>query len=1603
VAPLVYSLTLLCWAQFEEFKIHKYGSATTAAAAAVSPHNTSGASSGYSSSMISSPGTINSSANSSGLVRASLGVSTPAAYPVALWKRVASAEQPSYTGAAANAGQTCIDAGEHHRTAQHRVCKRGLVHRVRDMLALIAAAVQDITGYTPNTAIEMQRSQIEKLQRHIADLKAAELDLAAAEFEEEKRRTSDLKKHHEHEIQSLKTEISASTAEMEAYWQRKVEQMAVQINGLEQRCQQRDVVVSDQAELSNAFRDENKQLKLDLQHSQAACKKLNESTTKLESLLRQNTEQMNVLRISLADSEKVRGKQEDQARAEAAKQGQYLLATNESIEHLSAQLRESQQQLHEAKSKQDASAAALATLTKHSESLNDLLIAKSEEHATIEEKVALCIGAGNSVDDLIVKYQSGQSAADGHEQKLRSLNESIVALKTQADDEEVAAAETSRMIAELQDEKLSAEEQLRMSELRCVELEATAADSHEATAEVWGKAQKERKQLTQLQVVHEKAQAEMKTLVQTIESLEQQKRAMSTELEAMAARHATSQTNVATISAELSDTQAKNSELNLHIDAALDKIHICENKLCSLTRCQFDSATQAGDSLQSACARLLTATEQMFATFTTAVRPNSELVATNDRPTREHDISQGNSSAVWQERDRLAEQNAFLHMDVANLTTQLIQLLAATQRRDEEMMRMQAEVDRLQATLQETIVRHAASKGASVADGTFSVHSSQSISAELQLEQCSLAAAAEPCAVAPALPHKLRAKSSQIPDLAKALLVDEITHKYEKIVGQLQSAVSAAVEQHSTEAFANDVLQKQLQQLRAELSGMCHGFQAQLEAAEMTVTSREADNRTLKGRIAELQAQLEMIESEKSNLQKALGEAHAQASAEAEAARTHFQRTQTNLEQRLVSAEQSHATAEQYLKSQVEEIAETLSSTVAQRDAAFEQLRDEMVGKLTASEQKHQKFRRESMQAKQNADSQLVQAQQQLAASSAHACAAEREHAELTAELRQFIASVEATISRVDQEAANACSVLMQMIEGPTSQSWSAQLNRLHMRISEVINTVSTDPTHAVSTDADDSAVTAAAHTLKQIKVLFQKQNKENEELQLTLKQCTSKSTPSRGSARSSGRRGLSEASVNTIGTPNNSKVFDRTIASIQSKHDSMIQVQDQVAQQVMNLEQCICATASISTQNSIRATGETSGRTPRNKELDWWMQMSPASRDQLLCGAPSGQELRVVDVRAQWDNTVKLQPCPQTPALDEKIASATQVVISGSTTSSGATIGMQLQIDLLMKELQGVRTENEELRREQHKTPSAAHRTVDVSSTRSRCQSAQAISADGHLHLGTPNWSALTPLPGESDDLLPTLADSVNRELEALHRHAVTINHSEQQQCSSSSPRRMLSGLQEMVLEHISALSMCLADTIRKCNMVGSPPGTSTADHIAGLKKEAEKISAAFQRSLGSSGAGWLHPVANFIEEPPAQTACPWAHVGGRDIGVDPQRSLEFTGENVLSDSHYLPTRSEFDLLPGVSESSQVGLLTESRQHLLAIHRGLRAGFCWTCPIRIAHRRWLAAGHQRGKMFCLTHLPKQRTARSTAVLIARCNTLCRTELQKIWPNCLQQ
>ena len=93
----------------------------------------------------------------------------------------------------------------------------------------------DTADYSPNTAVEMQRAQIEKMSRHIADLKAAELDLAATEMENERRKMSEIMKRHTDQIEVLKAEsveLEAAVAAVVAECEQKDRALLIQAQEL---------------------------------------------------------------------------------------------------------------------------------------------------------------------------------------------------------------------------------------------------------------------------------------------------------------------------------------------------------------------------------------------------------------------------------------------------------------------------------------------------------------------------------------------------------------------------------------------------------------------------------------------------------------------------------------------------------------------------------------------------------------------------------------------------------------------------------------------------------------------------------------------------------------------------------------------------------------------------------------------------------------------------------------------------------------------------------------------------------------------------------------------------------------------------------------------------------------------------------------------------------------------------------------------------------------------------------------------------------------------------------------------------------------------------
>lgn len=165
-----------------------------------------------------------------------------------------------------------------------------------------------------------------------------------------------------------------------------------------------------------------------------------------------------------------------------------------------------------------------------------------------------------------------------------------------------------------------------------------------------------------------------------------------------------------------------------------------------------------------------------------------------------------------------------------------------------------------------------------------------------------------------------------------------------------------------------------------------------------------------------------------------------------------------------------------------------------------------------------------------------------------------------------------------------------------------------------------------------------------------------------------------------------------------------------------------------------------------------------------------------------------------------------------------------------------------------------------------------------------------------------LTPLRDGvfGDEQIAALSYSVNKELSALHQRAVEVNLIQQAEGTPvGAPRRELSEIQEAILGHISELSNCVAETIREWNGVAtSPAGKDAQQKLGSLKQQAVALSAAFQRSMGSSGAGWEAPVQHFAAHPPTAVPCPMPVTVNSTAAESAQRSLQFSDDSNTTSS---------------------------------------------------------------------------------------------------------
>lgn len=537
--------------------------------------------------------------------------------------------------------------------------------------------------------------------------------------------------------------------------------------------------------------------------------------------------------------------------------------------------------------------------------------------------------------------------------------------------------------------------------------------------------------------------------------------------------------------------------------------------------------------------------------------------------------------------------------------------------------------------------------------------------------------------------------------------------------------------------------------------------------------------------------------------------------------------------------------------------------------------------------------------------------------------------------------------------------------------------------ISQEISHITSPMQDSVNNSAADAQKQAMGQFVQQLAGLYKQEQKASADMAKMLKTMSAKAKSTPG--RTPGRRGLSVRDMNTAGsTPTKGGEWTKTLDSLQTKHASIAGVQDQVMDQltamqnfvsgdmsnfqpvVMNMRVDTSVNVAQSPNLSINISGvnTTPQLTKVGSELNWWTSLSNTGRKTMLAAAPSGQELGLfIDGETRWDKTMKL-----------RILSPEKEMVPGATDSveSGMIIGSGLEIDGLKKQLANAQQQLDELQlanvalqfeaavaKDAPPTPVAAAATaasptpmkmnessVPVGLPFNESPAVVAAAAASPVYVdavpmvsggtpmmpgGTPEWGNsmfgnLTPLHDGvfGDEQIAALSYSVNKELSALHQRAVEANLIQQAEVATpaSAPRRELSEIQETILGHISELSNCVAEAIREWNgEATSPAGKDAGLKLGSLKQQAVALSAAFQRSMGSSVAGWVNPaVQHFADEAPATVTCPMPVPLASNPFAGPiesaQRSLQFDGGSSVAASDSYQTQKSMGYLLNINPS---------------------------------------------------------------------------------------
>ena len=908
----------------------------------------------------------------------------------------------------------------------------------------------DTADYSPNTAVEMQRAQIEKMSRHIADLKAAELDLAATEMENERRKMSEIMKSHNEQIEVLKGTISQTTEEVEAAWQAKVDTMRAEMTDMEyardQLENEKDQLESEKDELASE-KDELESEKEDLESELTTAKAAN---GELQSLVQESREaeqhlqqqlklasadhqlkmtekskELAAMEKTLKEYEQNQSEQLQAARSQADGYQTDLEQATLQIEEMTAQLAQSQQDAQQAaqqatlqieelttqlaQSQQDAQNATVdlqrqladasgntaaqnaslvnleTNLQSEIDSLKESLSSKTQTIEAFETKISA--SGMQSLEDMISRNATLEASNAQAKAQIGMFAEHISNLQDQIGSDEAEwgqmamelkeqkenlQAQNMELEAELEEmkglkmEKELIESRLQIVDSRCADLEANIVKEKEENSKLWGKSQDTRRKDVQLQkelqdTKETVAEAQLKQieLQETIRSLQDKDRQTTDELATM--NHANKEAT-SNLEKEIVQLQSTNASLQDDSKRALDVVQQCYSKLKELTPFAQMIIT---DSIGSACEQLLSATDEAMAAHETAVVQASKdaqdaqeataqlsIVSKLDASSSAEEykkklkIARANQKVIEQDRSNLAEQNAFLHMDVARLTTSLTDMISKGQRRDEEVMRLQSNVEELSMQLESALAQQLEAQPETQVQVIHSHAPAKTVIKEVVKEVVVVKEVEVPAEQEPELvladmqPAKMRMKKN-----AGAFKYDQMVTE---LRGTIQETSQALASANADKQFISDQFQGCLEQVEK--------LAASLEAETEAKQHLEAEVENLRTECQLLAKDSEQTENELARVQHASNQVavHMQHELNASVAATKLhdldaavaQEQLEQMQQELEQTVSNHMNTQRELRSEVDQVNGTMTMQMWEKGVELDKLREQTANEL---------------------------------------------------------------------------------------------------------------------------------------------------------------------------------------------------------------------------------------------------------------------------------------------------------------------------------------------------------------------------------------------------------------------------------------------------------------------------------------------------------------------------------------------------------------------------------------------------------------------------------------------------------------------------------